>query len=263
MTYEETPLVGANVETVVRIGETVRRTTGPWTLAVHALLRHLEERGFDRAPRALGIDEKGREILSYFAGRAAFRPWPVEVRADESLASAASLIRDYHEAAAGFVPPDGAVWRLGSGAPGPGEIICHNDLAPWNTIYAANGSAISLIDWDFARPAPAIEDVAYAAWTFVPLRDDAKCRECGWDEPPDRARRLRVFLDAYGLDERADFFDHVIARKELEKSWVLDYGKRGVHPWKKFLDEGHAGHVDYDIAWLLRHRGELEAALSA
>ncbi len=28
--------------TLARLGDTVRRSTGPWTPAVHALLRHLE-----------------------------------------------------------------------------------------------------------------------------------------------------------------------------------------------------------------------------
>ena len=35
------PLVGGNVGGAVRIGPTVRRLTGPWTPAVHALLEHL------------------------------------------------------------------------------------------------------------------------------------------------------------------------------------------------------------------------------
>ena len=47
----------------MRVGDTVRRPTGPWTPAIHALLRHLEHRGFDGAPRLHGIDEQGREIL--------------------------------------------------------------------------------------------------------------------------------------------------------------------------------------------------------
>ena len=38
---------------IVRIGDTVRRPTGPWTASVHALLRHLEEHGFTAAPKHL------------------------------------------------------------------------------------------------------------------------------------------------------------------------------------------------------------------
>ena len=53
---------------VVRIGDTVRRTPSEATPAVHDLLRHLEAKGFDGAPRALGFDEHGREVLSFIDG---------------------------------------------------------------------------------------------------------------------------------------------------------------------------------------------------
>src|SRR3712207_8027153 len=48
---------------VVRVGDTVRRPAGRWTPAVHALLAHLHEAGFRAAPRPLGLDERGREVL--------------------------------------------------------------------------------------------------------------------------------------------------------------------------------------------------------
>ena len=57
MTQQEIPLIGGNTSTVVRVGDTVRRNVGPWTPAVHALLRHLEYVGFTGAPRVLGIDD--------------------------------------------------------------------------------------------------------------------------------------------------------------------------------------------------------------
>ena len=47
-----------------KVGDTVRRKTGPWTQAVHALLCHLERVGFDGAPRVLGMDYWGREVFS-------------------------------------------------------------------------------------------------------------------------------------------------------------------------------------------------------
>ena len=47
------------------MGDTVRRPAGPWTPAVHALLHHLEAAGFEAAPRALGLDSEGREVVSY------------------------------------------------------------------------------------------------------------------------------------------------------------------------------------------------------
>jgi hypothetical protein len=58
---------------VVRVGDTVRRPIGPHTAAVHALLSYLHAAGFAGAPRPLGIDEQGREVLSFIPGTV---PWP-------------------------------------------------------------------------------------------------------------------------------------------------------------------------------------------
>lgn len=52
------PLPG-NASRVVRVGDTVRRSVGPWSAAAHAVLQHLERVGFDGAPRFLGIDAEG------------------------------------------------------------------------------------------------------------------------------------------------------------------------------------------------------------
>ena len=65
--HEEVLQDGNLAGEVRRVGETVRRPTGPWTTAVHHLLRHLEQVGFRGAPQALGIDEQAREILSSLA----------------------------------------------------------------------------------------------------------------------------------------------------------------------------------------------------
>ena len=74
--YSEEPLPGGNVSTgVVRVGDTVRRPAGPHTAAVHALLSHLHAVGFEGAPQPLGIDELGREVLSFIPGTV---PWPEE-----------------------------------------------------------------------------------------------------------------------------------------------------------------------------------------
>lgn len=53
---------------VVRVGDTVRRPLHRNSEFVHALLRHFEAVGFDGAPRLLGVDDQGREILTYVEG---------------------------------------------------------------------------------------------------------------------------------------------------------------------------------------------------
>jgi hypothetical protein len=47
---DEELLADSGVTKVVRVGQTVQRSAGAWTPAVRALLRHLENVGFDGAP---------------------------------------------------------------------------------------------------------------------------------------------------------------------------------------------------------------------
>jgi hypothetical protein len=97
---------------VTRVGDTVRRPTHPWSAAVHALLRHLEAVGFGRAPRVLGVDEDGRVILTYLAGESGPQGW-AKVVDDAGLVSFARLLREYHDAVAGFEPPAELGWFTG------------------------------------------------------------------------------------------------------------------------------------------------------
>ena len=68
MSPDEQPLPGNVTTGVVRVGDTVRRPVGPWTDAVDALLTHLHDVGFDGAPRPLGRDDQGRQVLEYVPG---------------------------------------------------------------------------------------------------------------------------------------------------------------------------------------------------
>jgi tRNA A-37 threonylcarbamoyl transferase component Bud32 len=173
-------LAGGNMAREVRrVGETVRRPTGPWTPAVHHLLRHLEQVGFRGAPRALGIDEQTREILSFIPG-GVVHPRVVD---DADLVRVARLIREFHTGAASFVEPADARWQtIGRDPSGVDELVCHNDLAPWNLIVGEHGWAF--IDWDLATPGRLLWDLALPVCTFVPL----------WLEQPTDMRRYHTFL---------------------------------------------------------------------
>jgi hypothetical protein len=62
--------------TLAKVGETVRRSTGPWTPAVHALLRYLERVGFDGAVRgrpAAAVLPRGRLGVLASPGRRVVR----------------------------------------------------------------------------------------------------------------------------------------------------------------------------------------------
>ena len=122
----EYPLRGGSVNTVVRAGDTVRRR--PAGRFVHELLGFFERSGWGGAPRFLGVDERGREILSFVDGYVPWRSADVSgVTAEASLVRVAELVREFHD--------------LTTGTPlaGDDEVVCHNDLAPNNTVYSRGG----------------------------------------------------------------------------------------------------------------------------
>ncbi|MEU4689363.1 phosphotransferase [Actinoplanes sp. NPDC023714] len=200
----------------VRVGGTVRRTPGRWTPAVHALLRHLEQSGFDRAPRPLGLDADGRETLTYLPGETvgSARPWPAWVYSDDALVQVARWLRDYHAAVAGFRPPAGAVWREG-GVWRPGLIIAHNDAAPYNAAWRA-GRLTGFFDWDLAAPLTAEQDLAGVAFSWVPLHARAVVAAEGFTAFAARPRRLRAFLHAYGWSATAADFSTTVQHRVRE-----------------------------------------------
>jgi hypothetical protein len=191
VTDEEVVLSGGTMTAgVVRIGDTVRRPVGRWTPAVHSLLRHLEEVGFEGAPRVLGIDEKGREVLTYLPSD------PTPSWSDEALVAVGRLLRRLHDALSDFAPSPGAIWRhppLGRRA--PSRFIAHGDLGPVNTVYAG-GVPYGFIDWDMAGPAGPVHDLASAAIAYTALRPDRYWPRPGCPTPPDRPTRLRLLCDA-------------------------------------------------------------------
>ncbi len=126
----EVPLLGGDVNVVVRVGDTVRRPVGP--RGVQALLRWYEHVGFEGAPRFLGIDDQGREVLSYVEGEPAFAPVPA---GDEVVAAVGRLLRRAHDAPAGFSPPADAGWDTHVAGMDAGEVICHLDLDWTNVIF--------------------------------------------------------------------------------------------------------------------------------
>lgn len=138
-------LSGGYVNAVVRVGETVRRPAPERAEFVHALLLYLEDRGWSGAPRFLGVDENDRQMLSYLHGT-----WPGWLRvewirqvwSEQSLTRVTELVRELHDVPAG------------SALAGSSEVVCHNDLAPRNTVFRKSGDGgyrpVAFIDWDLA-----------------------------------------------------------------------------------------------------------------
>ncbi|MBZ2195331.1 phosphotransferase [Occultella gossypii] len=245
----EQPLTGGMVNTVVRVGDTVRRTAGPWTPAVHAVLEHLERVGFDRAPRALGLDDQGREVLSFLPGTPADRPWPEVLRTGDGLRQLAEMVADLAVALASFEAPPDAVWRSG-GVPRDGRrVLRHGDLGPWNTLWDGD-RLVGLIDWDFLEPAPELWDFAQLAWFAVPLRPEPKgWRTCGFAEEPDHLARLELIADHAGVSA-ADLAATLLDLQACDRDRMLTWGRAGIHPYDSFLERGLVAEIEAESRWL-------------
>jgi hypothetical protein len=267
----EIPLAGGDVtEGVVRVGDTVRRPVGPHSPLVHALLAHLELAGFEGAPRFLGIDGSGREVLSYIDGEVAGRPRPPWIADETRLASVGRLVRAYDDAAASFAsPPDALLDTLPDDPPGippapayPPELIGHVDITPENVVFR-DGRAHALIDFDLAKPATRADEMLNAMLWWAPLSDPR-------DVDPllqhvDVPARARILADAYGLSgtDRERVIEVAVLR--TRRSWHLMKRRAETHGggWQRMWDEGVGDVIKRREAWLDRHASTLAAALTA
>lgn len=257
----EVPLDGgtANAGLVVRVGDTVRRPQTPTSSARHALLLHLEKVGFEGAPRYLGEDDLGREMLSFIPGDAAITPAPSWALTDAALRSVADLLRDLHRAVRDF-DPAGHAWGSMVPARFRSDRIGHNDPNLDNVVFR-NGRAVALIDFDLASPGSIVWDVAIAARLWAPLRSPSDITD---QRRRDFLRRFRLFVDACGLSasERDAVVDAVVECH----NWCYDTVQAGAL-------RGQAGYVGYwtpsaqvrdqrGRRWLASHIDLLRAALT-
>lgn len=226
----EQPLRGGNSSAdVVRVGETVRRSAMPWSASVDALLLHLESVGYEGSPRALGYDDRGRQVLSFVEGHT--EPSPLDLGLAR-VREVGSIIRAFHDAVRTFVPPDDAIWNVLI-TPNATDIIAHHDLAPWNLVRT--NTKLTFIDWDGAGPGSRLWDLAYAAHGFVPMGPDAQLG----DETA--GRRLAALADGYGLDvvERLELINMLAPRILSMHDFLRRAHETGAEPWSTLWSEGH------------------------
>ncbi len=205
---DETPLAGGNINaSVVRVGDTVRRSISPNSRNVHRLLEQLERRGFADAPRFLGVDDQGREILSYMSGTATI-PQTLWTNT-AALIEAAQMLRNLHDATRiRDFAPDGN-WAYTYPLAERNDVICHNDFAPYNMIFR-DGLPVAIIDFDLAGPGPHLRDVAYLAYWFAPLSYSSEdLAEQSARELAGGNSRLKLLCAVYGTSDYAALLDMV------------------------------------------------------
>ncbi|HJQ44558.1 MAG TPA: phosphotransferase [Jatrophihabitantaceae bacterium] len=255
---------GDVTEGVVRIGDTVRRPHQDASPLVAEYLAHLESAGFRGAPRYLGRDAQGRDVLTYLDGIVAGDPVDDWARADDVLSSVAQLLRRLHDASAGWQPstpievPEGR--PVATFPVGEERLVAHRDVTPQNVVFR-DGAAVGLVDFDLTGWTTRSVDLTNTAMHWVPLADPA-------DRAPgyagiDVGARWRSMLDAYGRDAMTPQLLLEGARLRFEggfasMKWAAEHYGGG---WRRMWDEGVGDVIRRRVAWFEREHDALLAAL--
>ncbi|WP_430593592.1 phosphotransferase [Humidisolicoccus flavus] len=245
----EHPLSGGNASgAVVRVGDTVRKPWAPSTPSVLHYLEALGTAGID-LPRSLGRDRNGRQVIEFVPGTLAIDMPPLD---REQLHRIGGLVRRIHDASAGFLAKPGAVWDSPIEPPAH-ELVCHNDLAPWNLII---GDRLVFIDWDAAAPSTRLWDLAYAAQSFT-LNDTSR-------SPSEAALDLAAFVDGYNADSSLrDALPQAMYERARAMFELLEHSHEvGREPWGTMFTRGHGAHWRSAAAFVRNAQAQWIQALS-
>ncbi|MFL4473661.1 phosphotransferase [Paeniglutamicibacter sp. MACA_103] len=247
---EQTLAGGHAAGEVLRIGGTVRK---PWlgsTPSVQRFMAHLRDQGLAEVPRPLGRDAQGRQVTEFVPGTPAphDRPLPLE-----ELEDVGRRIRRIHDAAESFERSPEDSWSTLIPVP-HANLICHNDLAPWNLVA---GEPPAFIDWDGAGPSTRLWDLAYAAQSFAFL--------VAGEDPGRAAARLRALvLDGYRADAdlRAQLPGALRKRTLAMHDFLRDAHRRDFQPWGGMFVGGHGRHWAGAARFVSENESRWAAALA-
>jgi Ser/Thr protein kinase RdoA (MazF antagonist) len=238
---DEVPLEGGNATAgVVRVGSTVRK---PWTAntaAVVEFMTAVRTAGVD-VPATLGRDDQGRQIIEFVPGRLAIDSSALTL---PELHRVGALVRAIHDAASDFTASEPRVSEVLLPAPAE-ELMCHNDLAPWNLVI---GDRWVFIDWDGAGQSTRLWDLAYAAQAFT-LSDV--------HEPPQSAAvRLAAFVRGYRVDPglREQLPQAMAFRTQAMYELLASSHASGREPWGSMYMSGHGDHWRAASRYVKRHQ---------
>jgi len=101
--------------------------------------------------------------------------------------------------------------------------------------------------------------VLYALEYAAPFCDDARALEWNhFPSPPDRRRRIEVFIEAYGPvavgDIVGDIVGDVAAMQRQVGGFVAHLAARGLQPQADWIAQGELAEVEKRATWTEQHR---------
>ena len=251
----------ANAGAVTRDGDHVLRPSNPHSQSIQRFLSALPELGFDGAPFPVGIDADGRERLVFIEGDVPLPRFPDWAQTDDALASIAELIYRFHEASHRYERA-GSSWCDEIADPAGGRVMCHNDVCLENVVFR-DGTAVGLLDFDFAAPGRPTYDLAHFARMCTPIDDPINAARNGF-HPADLPVRLRLIANTYGLDAegRSELLGVLDASIKKGGAFVrrrVEAGDPGfIEMWNNM---GGSERFDRRTAWWNTHVDTFAAAL--
>src|SRR5205814_5161655 len=138
-------------------------------------------------------------------------------------------------------------------------VICHNDCTPWNALQR-KGRVELRLDWDLAGPGPRVWDIANSAYCWVPLIVASHVRRTLTEQ----ARRLRAFVDAYGLKDRSELLLTLRTRLKFVGELVARDAAAGDPGMQRLVAQNVPRQMfETDVAYLDANWAALERALCA
>jgi hypothetical protein len=166
-----------------------------------------------------------------------------------------------HDAARSF-DPAGSTWSKELADPAGGPIVCHNDVCLENVVFR-DGTAVAMLDFDFAAPGRQVYDLAQFARMCVPIDDDVNAARLGWS-PADLPVRLRLVADIYGLDAvgRSELLavltDSIVRGGGFVRRRVEAGDPNFIQMWNEM---GGAERFDRRLRWWVEQQGRFASAL--
>jgi Ser/Thr protein kinase RdoA (MazF antagonist) len=243
----------------------VRRPRQDTSERVAAYLRHLEAAGYAGAPRYLGIDAQGRDVLTYLEGDVPGAPVEEWAAADSVLRGVARMVRRLHDASEGYaapprpVPPGRPTPVFPEGEP---RIFAQRDVTPQNTVFR-DGVAWGVIDFDLCDWTTRSLDLANTAVHWVPMNDPAD--RASVHDDIDVPARIRLLLDGYGRDGvTAEQFLQACELRFANSYAVMRWSAENLGGgWQRMWDEGVGDVIQRREGWFASVRDDLARSLLA
>lgn len=197
------------------LDDRVRRVAHEGSGTIQSYLLHLRASGIAYVPRPLSLSAD-REELSYLPGicYSPVEPRPAQAWGINRLEQLGAAVRRCHDASVSFLErcPNASWFPFPEPCDLP-EVICHNDLGPWNV--PVDGEQIGIIDWEMAAPGKRIWDVAHIAWNWVPFFSPKERARVNFQEPWHAGVRLARLLKGYGETGWTvkDMLDEILRRQ--------------------------------------------------